>query len=233
MHNPLRSEAEVFRAVVVIGAGAAAVVALALIAGSTAGAILFFVLAGAGLLYLWRRSQGSDPRRADVASGRADVHRVLVVANQTVGGRALLDEISSRCAGRRSEVLVVTPALTSSQLQHWASDVDEALAAAKERLEASVAAIRGLGLEARGVVGDQDPNVALEDALREFAADEVIISTHPPERSRWLEHGVVEKAREEVPLPLTHVVVDLDAEASRAGWKARAEWRFRSPRIGA
>jgi hypothetical protein len=216
MHNPLRSEAEVFRAVVVIGAGAVAVVALTLIAGGTAGAILFFVLLSAGLLALWRRSQGSDPHRADVAASPSEVHRVLVVANQTVGGRALLDEISARCAGRTSEVLVVTPALTSSQLQHWTSDVDEALAVAKERLETSVAAIRGLGLEARGVVGDADPNVALEDGLRSFAADEVIISTHPPDRSRWLEHGVVEKAREEVPLPLTHVVVDLEAERTPA-----------------
>jgi hypothetical protein len=212
MHSPLRSEAEVFRAVVIVGAGAVAVVALTLIAGSTAGAILFFVLVSAGLWALWQRSRGSDPRRADVASDSAGVHRVLVVANQTVGGRALLDEISARCRGRTSEVLVITPALTSSQLEHWTSDVDEALAAARERLEASVVAIRGLGLEARGVVGDQDPNVALADGLREFAADEVIISTHPPERSRWLEQGVVERAREEVPLPLTHVVVDLEGE---------------------
>jgi hypothetical protein len=69
------------------------------------------------------------------------------------------------------------------------------------------------GLRARGHVGDHhEPNASIEDALREFPADEVIISTHPPERSRWLEGGVVERARREVPLPVTHVVVDLDAE---------------------
>ena len=75
----------------------------------------------------------------------------------------------------------------------------------------------GAGIVARGQVGDHhDPNVAIEDALREFAADEVVISTHPPERSRWLERGVVERAEREVPLPVTHVVVDLEAEQAAA-----------------
>jgi GABA permease len=213
MHNPLRSEAEAFNAVVVIGVAIAVLVAVALIAGSTAGAILFGVLLAAGAWFLWERSQGSERQSAEVASAAADVHGILVVANQTVGGRALLDEIARRCTGRSAAVRVICPALTTSQLQHWASDTDEAAATAGERLDASLRAIRALGIEANGEVGDQDPNVALEDGLRAFAADEVIISTHPRERSRWLEHGVVERARSTVPLPVTHVIVDLEAEA--------------------
>lgn len=54
--------------------------------------------------------------------------------------------------------------------------------------------------------------MAIEDALRTFPADEILISTHPPDRSRWLEGGVVERARAEIELPITHVVVDLEAE---------------------
>lgn len=216
MHNPLRSETEVFRAVVIIGVAAAVVVVLALAVSGTAGAIAFFALLGAGLFVLWQRSQGTEPAQHQVANAPAERHRVLVIANQTVGGKALLDEISRRCKGKRCDVLVITPALTNSQLQHWASDTDEATAAARTRLEASVAAIRSIGLDARGEVGDQDPNIALADGLREFGADEVIISTHPPDRSRWLEHGVVTRARAEVPVPVTHVVVDLDAEAATA-----------------
>jgi hypothetical protein len=147
----------------------------------------------------------------------ADPLRILVVANETVGGRALLDEIRESGRGKRSEILVVVPALTASQLEYWASDVDGAIADAKRRLDASLAAMREAGLDARGHVGDHhEPSAAIEDALREFAADEVIISTHPSERSRWLEGGVVERARREVPLPITHVVVDLDAEAAEA-----------------
>jgi hypothetical protein len=73
------------------------------------------------------------------------------------------------------------------------------------------------GLPARGAREDHhDPNQAIEDMLRAFPADELIISTHPPDRSKWLERGVVERARREVPLPVTHVVVDLEAEAQRS-----------------
>jgi len=215
MHNPLRSETDVFRAVVVIGFGAAAVIALTLIASQTAGAILLAVLVAAGLGVLWQRARGELPRRAEVTASADDVYRILVVANETVGGRALLDEIRSSSSGRRSEILVVVPALTASQLEHWASDVDGAIADARRRLDESLLTMREAGLDARGQVGDHhEPSAASEDALREFPADEVIIVTHPPERSRWLEHGVVERARREVPLPVTHVVVDLDAEAA-------------------
>jgi hypothetical protein len=44
----------------------------------------------------------------------------------------------------------------------------------------------------------------------------MIISTHPPERSRWLERGVVERARRDIDLPITHVIVDLEAEKAVA-----------------
>ena len=62
------------------------------------------------------------------------------------------------------------------------------------------------------MVGDDDPFAAATDALASFGADEVIISTLPPESSRWLERGVVEQLRRDVPLPITHVVVDREAE---------------------
>ena len=62
-------------------------------------------------------------------------------------------------------------------------------------------------------VRQQQRMVELDRDVQRFPADEVIISTHPPEKSRWLETGVVERAREEIPLPVTHVVVDLEAEA--------------------
>ncbi len=102
-------------------------------------------------------------------------------------------------------------------MEHWASDVDGAVEKAGRRLDDSLGRMAAAGINARGQVGDHhEPNASLEDALRTFPADEVIISTHPPERSRWLERGVVEKARAEVPLPITHVVVDLDAESQSA-----------------
>jgi hypothetical protein len=119
--------------------------------------------------------------------------------------------IEQRSRDVRAEVLVVTPAL-NSPLRHWASDEDDARAAAGERLEASLARLRALGIEAHGAVGDADPLQAIEDALRTFGADEIVLSTHPEGRSHWLERGVVEKARERFIVPLTHVVVDLERE---------------------
>ena len=216
MHNPLRSEAEAFRWVIVIGAGAASVIALTLLTRPAIGAAWGAALIGFGLGIAYRSSRGSLPRRLDLARGGDGTYRLLAVANETVTGRALLEEIGERCRGREAEILVVTPALAGSRAAHWASDLDEGIELARQRMELSLIAIREAGLKARGEVGDSDPNVAIEDALRSFAADEIVISTHPPERSRWLEHRVVQRAREEIDLPVTHVVVDLESERASA-----------------
>ena len=187
-------------------------IALTLLTRPAIGAVWAAALLGFGAGLAYRNSRGLLPRSVAVTRGGDGKHRVLVVANETVGGGALLEEIRNRSQGRDSEILVVTPALTASRTAHWASDVDEAMEMARQRMELSLIAIGELGIEAKGEVGDSDPNVAIEDALRVFAADEVVISTHPPHRSRWLEQGVVERAREEIDLPITHVVVDLTAE---------------------
>jgi predicted TIM-barrel enzyme len=111
----------------------------------------------------------------------------------------------------REEVLVVTPAL-NSPLKHWVSDEDDARAEAQARLDHSLSQLADAGVQARGEIGDGDPLQAIEDALRTFGADEIIISTHPEGRSRWFERGVVERARQRFPVPITHVIVDLEAE---------------------
>ena len=82
--------------------------------------------------------------------------------------------------------------------------------------------MRAAGMTARGEVGDGDPLQAIEDALRTFAPDEIVISTHPEGRSHWLERGVVEARASASTSRSTHVVVDLDAapaeaEAAEAG----------------
>ena len=120
--------------------------------------------------------------------------------------------IRERSEDVREEVLVVCPAL-NSPLRTWTSDEDGARAAAQERLDASLSRLREAGINARGQVGDGDPLQAIEDALRTFGADEVILSTHPEGRSNWLERGVVDGARDRFAVPITHVVVDLTRES--------------------
>jgi len=212
MHNPLRSEADAFRWVVVIGLGAVSVIVLTLLTRPVIGVVWAAALIGFGAGIAYRGARGSLPRSVAVSRGGDGRFRLLVIANETVGGEALIDEIRRRCRGRDCEILVVTPALATSRASHWASDIDEAMELARQRMELSLIAIRKLGLRARGEIGDSDPTVAIEDALRLFPADEILISTHPPERSRWLEQGVVDHARENIDLPVTHVVVDLGAE---------------------
>src|SRR5262249_45035704 len=142
-----------------------------------------------------------------------DERRILVIANETVAGSALREAITRAAEGGPSQVLVVTPAL-NSPIKHWTSDEDGARAAAHGRLAESLARLREQGVEARGQVGDSDPLQAIEDALRSFGADEIIISTHPEGRSNWLERGVVAAAKSRFAVPITHVVTDLAAEGA-------------------
>lgn len=147
------------------------------------------------------------PRQAEAVRSADDRHRVLVLANAAATGRSLWAEIETRC-GEAGEVLIVAPSLTASRATLWASDLDQAIEAASRRLELSLRAAREAGLSAEGRVGDADPDAAMRDALRSFAADEIVIWTHTPDRSAWLERGIVQRVREEVDLPVTHVVSD-------------------------
>ena len=212
MRNPFRTEAEAFGFVLVVVA-LFAVVALVgyLTNGWIALGVFLLLSVGVGL---YVKGEPKTPERAVWERHRPDGRRrILVVANETVGGSALRAEIVERGAAADADVLVVCPALNSA-LRHWTSDEDEARAAAQRRLEASLAALAEEGIEARGEVGDADPLQAIEDALRTFGADEIVISTHPPGRSNWLERDVIELARERFDCPIAHVVVDLEREPS-------------------
>ena len=210
MINPLRSEAEAFRfliaSIVYFGA-----IVIAAVINKWAGLAVFVALSAAVVAWWLRARRDERPPQTAPRPHAEGERRILVVANETVGGETLRSMILERSADVREEVLVVTPAL-NSPLRHWVSDEDDARAAAQERLDASLAKLAAAGVQARGEVGDGDPLQAMEDALRTFGADEIIISTHPEGRSHWLERGVVEKARARFAVPITHVVVDLERE---------------------
>jgi hypothetical protein len=211
MRNPLRSEADAFRFVLLSAAYFGAIAVASVVGGRWAGIGVFVVLTLAAALMILQGRRERPPRTAPARRGDADEHRVLVIANETVGGRALREMIRERTAEPRSRVLVISPAL-NTPLKHWVSDSDEARAAAYRRLDHSLGALREAGIEAAGEVGDSDPLQAIEDAMRTFGPDEIVISTHPEGRSNWLERGVVTGARERFTVPITHVVVDLEAE---------------------
>jgi GABA permease len=210
VRNPFRSEAEAFRLVWL------SILYFALIVAASAietwlGLVVFLVLTSVAV-WLIRGGRREPPEKVRVERTSAeDELRILVVANETVGGHELRQLLAQKAAGAREQVLVVSPAL-NTRIRHWASDEDPARAQAQERLDSSLARLAELGLQARGEIGDADPLQAMEDALRTFGADEIVISTHPPGRSHWLERGIVEGARARFEVPVTHVVVDLEAQ---------------------
>jgi hypothetical protein len=134
------------------------------------------------------------------------MYRILVIANETCPCPALLEVIAHRArAHSEREVRLVAPAL-NSRLRHYLSDSDAAVAGAREHLAAAVAFLADADVDALGTVGDADPYNALHDTLAQFEADEVMLSTHPPGRSHWLEHRLVERVRAELDIPVEHVV---------------------------
>jgi hypothetical protein len=212
--NPLRSEEDAFRFTLIVAALVSPVVLAGILFSTPAalvvgGGVIVGVFVG---LFVLKRDEPREKMLLGQPRGDDRKRRILVVANETLGGEALRREIVHRMAGAEAEVYVVCPALNVSKIKHWVSDEDEARRQAQERLDAVVARLGRQGIAVRGDIGDADPVQAMEDALRLFAANEAIVSTHPPGRSNWLERDVVERARERFPLPVSHVVVDLEHE---------------------
>jgi GABA permease len=210
MKNPLRDEASAFQ-VVLATLGGAILVVLAAWVDTWLGLAAFFALVAVALFAI-RGGMRQRPPQAHVVHDEGPSRKILVVANETVGGGELRELLGRKAEGVSEDVLLVCPAL-NSRVKTWTSDEDGARAAAQERLDECLARLRDAGVSARGDIGDGDPLQALEDALRTFPADEIVVSTHPPGRSNWLEQGVVENARMRFDVPVTHVVVDLAAEA--------------------
>jgi hypothetical protein len=214
MINPLRSEEDAFRFTVVVAVLVAPAALAAILFGSgaglaVAGGLIFGVVF---TLVVLRRE--AEPERATLRGPAGDGgRRILVVANETLSGAALRDEIEHRAQIQEAAVHVVCPAL-NTKLKHWTSDDDQARSEAHARLQGMLDSLDRDGFTATGDIGDDDPVQAMEDGLRVFGADEVIVSTHPPGRSNWLEKDVVRRARERFDVPITHVVVDLEREAA-------------------
>ena len=144
---------------------------------------------------------------------RPGTRRIVVIANETLASPSVIEAVRRHAAARDAEVALVVPALSSSRIAHvLTADVPLARARAEERLERSLCALSAAGVQACGEIGDADPLAALDDAVRLVEPLELIIATHPPARSHWLERRAVSRARERYGLPITHLVVDLDAE---------------------
>jgi GABA permease len=159
--------------------------------------------------------------RMDVAGapdGPGSVEKVLLLANETMTEAGLvreLHDVHAETAARIHITVPGNPVDTGQAEVEGAAFVWEATRrAAQERLDSMLAALHAEGIEATGALGDYRPLVALRSAAAEFKPDLVIISTHAHEHSTWLRKDIVTAAREELSVPVRHVIPsEVDATA--------------------
>ncbi|MDQ2984566.1 MAG: hypothetical protein M3R70_11705 [Actinomycetota bacterium] len=136
---------------------------------------------------------------------------LLVIANETVVGQSLIDAVRKRAAEGDVQVTVIAP--VTPPREGYVVYQDTRRAAAGRRLDRSVELLREAGISAHGMVVEADPVNATRDAIAAVEPDEIVVSTHPQQKSGWLRRNVVDRIRSVAgDLPVEHVVVDLAQE---------------------
>ena len=136
--------------------------------------------------------------------------RLLVVANETVVGKPLIDAVKARAQKGPLDVHVICP--QNQPRAGWVQYGEEARWAAENRLKATLARLSEAGIHATGAIEDPDPYTAIMDELGRADYDEIIVSTHPETRSGWLRRDLIERVKQATRRPVEHVVVDDPAD---------------------
>jgi hypothetical protein len=175
------------------------------------GVVVFAAGCAAGLVFELSGRETGDHALRDAASaphphgpGPGKRH-VLVVAERALAGEELRRQLQPE-PGFAVELDVLSPVM-ASRAHHWAGDVDRERDQAQVRLEASLAWAIQQGFVAKGEVGDLDAMGAIEDELRDFGADEVIIVTHPSERTSWLANRMLSHLKQQLEVPVREIVM--------------------------
>jgi hypothetical protein len=148
-----------------------------------------------------RRVAGERPFQhvvVDLEAERGETN-VLVVANQTVLGEALLDKIRERAARSPAAFLIISPQ----------GDAEGSYEEAERRLLRAVTLLRSEGLEVHGQISHPDPFAAVTQTLEDERVDELIVSTFPDARSGWMRRNLLERLSAETKLPIERVEVDV------------------------
>src|ERR1700742_4752899 len=132
--------------------------------------------------------------------------KILVLANETIGGKKLLDAVLAR----RAEDTTYHVVVPQSRPKFGNVIYDEAVRdSAQVRVDLALAFMREEGITGTGEVGDADPLNAAKDAVAEPGGDAIIVSTLPEATSGWMRRDLPERLREETGLEVEHIVVDL------------------------
>ena len=211
MRIPAKTETDAFRVAAALGLLLGASVIVGALSSLPYGVVVFAAGCAAGLVFELSGRETGDHGLRDAASaphphgpGPGKRH-VLVVAERTLAGEELRGQLQPE-PGVDLELDVLSPVM-ASRLHHWAGDVDREREQAQVRLEESLAWAIQQGFVAKGEVGDLDAMGAIEDELRDFGADEVIIVTHPSERTTWLANRMLSHLKKQLEVPVREIVM--------------------------
>jgi hypothetical protein len=215
MQVPSRTETDAFRVAAVLGLLAGVSVLIGILISAPYGIVAAAAGIAAGLTFELSGREDGTPALSQAAHSehrRSATHgerHILVVASEKLSGAELRDQLRAS-GGADFQLEVLAPVLVSRS-HRWSSDTDSERERARERLEASLAWATEQGFSASGEVGDSNPMVALEDELRDFGADEVIVTVHPSERTNWLADWMLGEISKELDIPVRQIgVSDLD-----------------------
>ena len=134
--------------------------------------------------------------------------KILALVSEPVSADALRSAVGEEDA-KNAEVLVVAPAL-NTRTRFILADPDPAIDRAESIQEETAERLTEGGVDAApaAAAGEEDPLLALQDALATYDADEVVLFTHASGDQNWLEDGLVDKAKQRFDAPVRHVVID-------------------------
>jgi hypothetical protein len=211
MRVPFKTETDAFRVAVALALVLGAAVLVGWLSSRAYGVVFFAAGIAAGVTF---ELAGRDRVRGPALQEAADAphphgatggkRHILVVVGDALAGEELRTELLAGGADIELDLLVP---IVASRSHRWAGDVDREREEARERLKASLAWAIGRGFNAKGEVGDADPLVAIEDELRDFGADEIIIVTHPRDRTSWLAKGMLAHLTRELNVPVREIVL--------------------------
>jgi hypothetical protein len=153
----------------------------------------------------------AHPIESAELGGEMAAKRILIITNEVVANPAGVPDVVADQVRDAEAVCVIAPALTS-RVHSWVSDIDAEYREADERMRMLVSGIGSAGPAVSGRVGDEDPLLAVADALVEFPADALILGVHPSDDANWRERRFSKKVRDRFGLPVTEVLLDRDGQ---------------------
>jgi hypothetical protein len=133
--------------------------------------------------------------------------KVLVLTSEPITAQALRAALSADIDPSDAEVMLVAPAFAESAVRFWMSDADDAIARADDVWRESVERLDEAGISATGDTGEADPHTAIEDALKTFDADRIVVFTHEGEDQRYREDLDDRELAERFGRPVDHATV--------------------------